>query len=88
MEVEDAICALGVGDCICVGVPDEKGLLGEVVKAFILKDSTDLTFEEIDSLLSSRLELYKRPVAYDWIDQIPTTSSGKKQRIKLKEHIQ
>ena len=88
MEVEDANCALGVGDCICVGVPDEKGLLGEVVKAFILKDSTDLTFEEIDSLLSSRLELYKRPVAYDWIDQIPTTSSGKKQRIKLKEHIQ
>lgn len=87
MEVEDTICALGVGDCVCVGVQDEKGLLGEVVKAFILKDSTNLTFEEIDALLSSRLELYKRPVAYDWIDQIPTTSSGKKQRIKLKENI-
>lgn len=85
MEVEDAICSLGVGDCVCVGVGDGNGLLGEVVKAYILKGSTTLEFEEIAQRLSALLEPYKRPVVYEWIDEIPVTQSGKKQRVKLKE---
>jgi acyl-coenzyme A synthetase/AMP-(fatty) acid ligase len=49
----------------------------------VLKGSTTLSFEEISQKLSAILEFYKRPVAYDWIDKIPTTSSGKKQRLQI-----
>jgi len=82
MEVEDAIIALGVGDCVCVPVKDD--IMGELVFCYILKDSTTLTFDEIAEKLSDRLEEYKRPVEYEWIDQIPMTSSGKKQRLQVK----
>ncbi len=84
MEVEDVICSLGVGDCVCVPMKDPDGIMGELVKCYILKDSTSLTFEEISESLQGRLENYKRPVDYEWIDEIPMTSSGKKQRVNLK----
>lgn len=84
VEVEEAVCGLGVGDCICVAVSDKEGIWGERVKCYILKGSTDLTFEEIAGRLSSMLEVYKRPVEYEWIERIPMTASGKKQRVQLK----
>lgn len=83
-EVEDIVCSLGVGDCVCVPAVDPDGLLGEVVKCYVLKDSTNLTFKQIADRLQDKLEPYKRPVFYEWIDEIPKTSSGKKQRINLK----
>lgn len=83
MEVEDTICALGVGDCVCVPMKDPDGIMGELVVCYILKDSTTLTFSEIAQRLSEKLEFYKRPVAYEWIDKIPKTSSGKKQRLQI-----
>lgn len=83
MEVEDAICALGVGDCVCVPMKDPDGVMGELVMCYVLTDSTTLTFNEIAQQLSERLEFYKRPVAYEWIDKIPQTSSGKKQRLQI-----
>ena len=84
MEVEDAICALGVGDCVCVPMKDPDGIMGELVFCYVLKDSTTLTFDEIAQQLSERLEFYKRPIAYEWIDKIPQTASGKKQRLQIK----
>lgn len=85
MEVEDTIIAMGIGDCVCVPMKDEKGIMGELVFCYILKDSTTMTFEEIAEKLSDKLEVYKRPVAYEWIDKIPMTSSGKKQRLQIKK---
>lgn len=84
MEVEDAICALGVGDCVCVAIKDPDGIMGELVKCYVLESSTDLSFEQIAELLKDKLEHYKQPVCYEWIEKIPQTSSGKKQRVKLK----
>ena len=84
-EVEDAIMGLGVGDCVCVPVPDPQGILGEVVKCYVMRDSTALTFEEIDKKLTPLLEAYKKPSIYEWIESIPKTESGKKQRINLAE---
>lgn len=81
-EVEDLICSLGVGDCVCV--PTQDKILGERVKCYILKDSTDLSFDKIMALLADKIEHYKQPVSYEWIDTIPVTSSGKKQRNKIK----
>lgn len=87
MEVEDAIIAMGVGDCVCVPTKDKDGIMGELVYCYILKDSTTLTFEEIAEQLSGKLEHYKLPVGYEWIDEIPMTSSGKKQRIQVKKTL-
>lgn len=84
VEIEDAIITLGVSDCVCVAIKDPHGMLGEVPKVYLLKGGTDLTIEEISNRLTSRLEHYKLPVEYEWIDKIPVTSSGKKQRLIIK----
>ena len=86
VEVEDVICAMdGVEDCICIGVPDPDGVLGEVVKCYVQKGGCKLTLEEIRHGLEGKLESYKIPAVWDWIDVIPKTSSGKKQRLQLKQ---
>ena len=82
-EVEDVICSLGVGDCLCVPMEDPEGIMGEVVKCYVLRNSTTLTFDEIALKLVDKLETYKRPVEYEWIDEIPCTPSGKKQRMNI-----
>lgn len=82
-EVEEAICRLGVGDCVCVSHPHD--MLGETVKAFILKGSTALTFEQIDDRLRSSLQPFKCPTHYAWIDKIPVNALGKKQRTSLSD---
>lgn len=84
-EVEDAVCACGVGDCVCVPIKDESGIMGEQVMCYVLKGSTTMSFAEIASAVSGRLEPYKCPVAYDWIDTIPVTASGKKQRMIIEK---
>jgi long-chain acyl-CoA synthetase len=78
VEVEETICDFGVGDCICVSHPDE--MLGETVKAYVLKGSTELTLEEIDEKMKATMPVYKCPTQYEWIDEIPVNSLGKKQR--------
>jgi long-chain acyl-CoA synthetase len=84
-EVEEQIMKVyGVKDCACIATPDPEGMLGEVVKAFIVKESADITFETIRKQLESQLEYYKLPVVWDWIEEIPKTSNGKIQRILLR----
>ena len=85
IEIEDEIMALGVEDCAVVGVSDPDGILGEVPKAYILKGGTTLSLDEIKNGLVGRLEPYKIPLQWEWIDVIPKTSSGKKQRLQLKK---
>jgi len=83
IEVEDALLSLGVGDCIVVGVPHE--MLGECIKAYILKGSTNMCLEEIDQKMKETQPFFKCPTYYDWIDEIPVNSLGKKQRRALTE---
>ena len=82
--IEDAILSLGIADCACVSIPDPNGILGEVPKAFLVHGKSDLSIEDIRSMLSSILEPYEVPASYEWIDSIPRTTSGKIQRLKLK----
>jgi len=84
VEIEDAALSLGVEDCICGSIPDPQGILGEVPKLYVLKDGMKLSFDELATGLAGKLEAYKLPVAYAWIDVIPKTASGKKQRLQLK----
>lgn len=84
IEVEDALKSIkNIEDCACVGINDN--ILGEVVKAYIVsKDANQLSKEYLTESLSSKLESYKIPVEYEFIEKIPKTSSGKIQRNMLK----
>ena len=85
-EVDEQILKIpGVADCACVASKDPEGVLGEVVKAFIVKGSEDITFEQISEQLMGKLEAYKMPAQYEWIDAIPKTANGKIQRNLLQE---
>lgn len=86
IEVEEQLFKIpGVEDCACIGVPDDNEVLGEVVKAFIVKEKgSEITFADIDEQLTGKLESYKIPVCYEWTDAIPKTQNGKIQRGLLK----
>ena len=85
VEIEDAVLAMGgIEDCGCIGIPDPGGILGEVPKLFVQQSGCTRAFDEIANHLKTVLESYKQPVAYAWIDAIPKTASGKKQRLQLK----
>lgn len=84
MEVEDILNTIpGVKESACIGIPDPGIVLGEVVKAFVVADD-GLSDEEIMRQLRPQLEVYKLPVEIERINEIPKTSSGKIQRLKLK----
>lgn len=85
MEVEDMLNTIpGIKESACVAMPDPDGVMGELVKAFIVCDDETLTDAVILDALRPKLEVYKLPVAFERIVEIPKTSSGKIQRLKLK----
>ena len=81
-EVDEQILKIGgIKDCACVAMKDPDGILGEVVKAFIVKSpESDIAFDDIKAQLSNKLESYKIPTEFEWIDNIPKTQNGKIQR--------
>lgn len=60
-----------------IGTPDEKW--GEVVTAIIVKADEALSAQELNEycVQSDELARYKRPKEYIFVDELPTTSSGK-----------
>lgn len=86
VTIEKAIKSLGVVDCACISVPDPNGVLGEVPKVFLQRggDMQDQDIDELKRRVSLLLPPHEVPVMWEWIDQIPYTSSGKIQRLKLK----
>lgn len=86
MEVEEVLESLeGISEAACVGKPDP--VMGEVVVAFVTvlvdKDQEARIIKD----LSSKLENYKVPVSVLYVESLPRTSSGKLQRLKLKENL-
>lgn len=86
VEVEEVLMTLDfVKDCACAAAPDADGILGEVVKAFLVTDEPEkVSLEFIDPLIGERLEGYKHPLQYAVVKEIPRTSSGKVQRLLLR----
>lgn len=86
IEVEEVLMDLDfVKDCACISIPDPEGMLGEVIKAFIVSDEREKVSKEIiDPLIGNKLEGYKHPAEYARVDEIPKTASGKVQRLLLK----
>lgn len=81
-EVEQILCSMpGVAEAACVPAPDPQGILGEVVKAVLVSDSSPTpTDDEVCSYVAAHTEHYKVPVLVEWRDSLPKTASGKLQR--------
>ncbi|MFC6766933.1 AMP-binding protein, partial [Natrinema soli] len=88
MEVEDAILTHeAVEQAGVVGVPDDTR--GEAIKAFV-KPATDVDDpetlrEEIRELVRDRLAEYEYPQHIEFVETLPTTTTGKIHRRSLRE---
>jgi amino acid adenylation domain-containing protein len=81
-EVEAVICELeGVGEAAVVGVADE--VLGQAVKAFVVRNGSAITEREVLRHCSSRLEGFMVPQLVQLVDELPRTSNGKVDKAKL-----
>ena len=75
-----------IDDCVCVGMEDPDGVVGEVVKAYVVTNTPErVQKDELNAFLSKHIENYKLPYEYEVIDSIPKTASGKIQRLMLKK---
>jgi fatty-acyl-CoA synthase len=73
-----------VRDVQVVGIPSEK--YGEEVAAFIMvKPREELTKEEVVAFCRDQISYHKIPQHIYFVDQYPTTASGKIQKYKLRE---
>jgi fatty-acyl-CoA synthase len=67
-----------------VGVPSMK--YGEELTAFIqLKDEFNATSEELRAFCKDKIAFHKIPAFFLFVDEYPTTASGKIQKYKLRE---
>ena len=82
--VEQALKQLpGVLDAACVGVRDPRGLLGQVVKAFLVTEAP-LDEGAMRRELRGPLAEHEIPALFEKVESIPRTSSGKLQRHLLR----
>lgn len=88
-EVEQALLQVpGIADCACISAPDPQGILGEVVKAILVSDGGDKpSLAQLRQQLQEKLENYKLPSLVEWRSELPRTSSGKLQRVLLRESL-
>lgn len=83
-EIEKAVVAHpDVEDCAVIGIPHED--FGEKPLAFIVRRrGSAVTENEILTFLEGRLASYKKPRAFEFIDQLPTSSMGKVLKTELR----
>jgi fatty-acyl-CoA synthase len=73
-----------IKDVQIVGVPSMK--YGEELTAFIqLKDEFNATAEELRAFCKDKIAFHKIPAFFLFVDEYPTTASGKIQKYKLRE---
>lgn len=74
-----------IAECACVGLPDEHGVLGEIVAAFVVPAPgvQRVKLMSVRRFLQGKLEEYKMPMKVFMTESLPKTASGKLQRLKL-----
>jgi acetyl-CoA synthetase len=85
-EIEDCIAGHpAVANVAAIGVPDD--VRGQVVKAFIVLvdgvEASEALEQEIRSLVRTRLATYEYPREIEFLDELPTTTTGKIRRVAL-----
>ncbi len=85
VDLENAIMAHeGVAEAAVIAVPHEKW--GERPLACVVaKPGVTVGVEELNALLAKRFAKWQLPDAYEFIDAIPRTSTGKFWKVKLRE---
>lgn len=75
-EIEDVVLEIpGVLEAAVIGVPDE--VLGEAIKAFVVRCHPTLTEDEVKGHLQRRLPAFKHPKWVQFRDDLPKNQSGK-----------
>jgi fatty-acyl-CoA synthase len=75
-----------VSTAAAVGVPDER--MGEEIAVFVkLIPGGSVDEEELAALCRAELAPYKKPRYWVFVDELPTTSSGKVQKFRLRERF-
>lgn len=87
-EVESCIIEHpAVAECAVIGKPD--ALRGEIVKAFIVLrsgfEASDALKKEITEMTRNKLSKHNYPREIEFIEELPKTTTGKIQRMKLRE---
>lgn len=85
LEVENVLNEhSAILECACIGTTDPQGISGEVVRACLVASGNEKPSpRDFAQFLKGKLENYKIPVQYHWVESIPKTSSGKLQRQSL-----
>ena len=77
--VEDVLCRMpGIAEALVVGMPHE--VLGQAVKAVIVRADTTLTERDILRFCAQNLEDHMVPKVVEFRDTLPKTDSGKASR--------
>ena len=75
-EVEEVISQIpGVRECAVIGAPHRK--LGEIVKAYIVKDDQHLTEAQVIQFCKEQMTNYKRPRKIIFVHDLPKSNVGK-----------
>ena len=72
------------GVCQSAIVAAQDRILGQIIKAFIVKEDIGITESEVMSYCKVRLARYKVPKEIIFVEKIPTTDSGKIKRSLLR----
>jgi acyl-CoA synthetase (AMP-forming)/AMP-acid ligase II len=77
----------GVIDSLVVGLPDERW--GEVVVAYVVRADPGLDANVLEAYCREHAMLagYKRPRAYRFVEELPTTATGKKIHYRMRDQV-
>ena len=82
-EVEEVISQIpGVRECAVIGASHRK--LGEIVKAYIVKDDKHLTEAQVIQFCKEQMTSYKRPRKIIFVHDLPKSNVGKILRRELR----
>lgn len=82
-EVEEVISQIpGVRECVVIGASHRK--LGEIVKAYIVKDDKHLTEAQVIQFCKEQMTSYKRPRKIIFVHDLPKSNVGKILRRELR----
>ncbi|MSQ64163.1 MAG: long-chain fatty acid--CoA ligase, partial [Betaproteobacteria bacterium] len=82
-DVEEALYTHAeVVECAVVGKPDQ--IFGEIVKAYVVKNASHTTAEQLISHCKTKLADYKVPSEIEFVNELPKGPTGKILRRELR----